>query len=250
MNGTMIRRTAAVAVTAATLTGLVLTAGPAGAQTRTHRAPRCGNAALTVTRTFVQGAAGHSGMALIYRNATTRTCSVTGYPGLDAVTAKGRVLTHAVRVGSAKRRTVTIRPGHFASATVQWRNIGKDGRDCRRSAAIRTIVANTTRVHRLPVAVGACGLRVGRTVAGVPGYPHYAQAQFDWITIASVDDQGRQVYLRDVVGQLKAARVYPTQYAQARQLASFPATGLTHEQLEHARADVKALNAFFATLAV
>jgi hypothetical protein len=62
--------------------------------------PRCGNASLAVTRTFVDSGAGHSWLELIYRNAGGSSCTVTGYPGLDAVTGTGHVLAHATRTVS------------------------------------------------------------------------------------------------------------------------------------------------------
>ena len=65
---TTVRTRIAVLGTAAVLagTGLAVTAGAANAA----GVARCGNASLTVTRTYVEGGAGHSWMSLVYRNGT------------------------------------------------------------------------------------------------------------------------------------------------------------------------------------
>lgn len=245
-------RSAAAGLCALALTGgaaAVVFAEPAAAATT----PRCGNASLAVTRTFVQGGAGHSWMALVYRNATNRTCTVRGYPGLDAVTRTGRVLAHAARTtsgygGSGHLATVRIAPGRYASASVEWLNFnGHTGGACRFSAAVNTIVANTGRVHRLPVSVSACGLQVHPTVHGTPDYPNFGPAQRYWIRGSAADAATQNYYFGKARLQLKAAHEYPTQVAQLAQLASFPNTGLTAAQIATVRADVKALNAFFGT---
>ena len=59
--------------------------------------------------------------ALIYRNVTSHSCTVYGYPGLDAISGTGHVLAHATRTlsgyGSGGHlATVTIRPGGFATS--------------------------------------------------------------------------------------------------------------------------------------
>jgi hypothetical protein len=245
-------RSAAAGLCAAALTSgaaAAVLAEPASAAA----VPRCGNASLAVTRTFVQGGAGHSWMALVYRNATNRTCTVRGYPGLDAITRSGHVLAHAVRTssgygGAGHLTTVTIVPGGYASASVEWLNFnGHTGGACRFSAAVNTIVANTGRVHRLPVSVSVCGLQVHPTVHGTPGYPDFGPAQRWWIRGSSAIAADQNYYFGKARLQLQAAHVYPTQVAQLAQLASFPDTGLTAAQIATVRADVKALNAFFGT---
>lgn len=235
--------------------GLLTTAGLAATATAatTQSVPPCGNGSLAVTRTYVEGGAGHSWMALIYRNTTTHSCTVVGYPGLDAISRTGHVLAHAARSlsgygGGGPLGTVTIRPSGYASAGVEWLNFnGRTGGPCRFSAAVNTIVANTTRVHRLPVSVSVCELQVHPTVAGTPQYPNYGPAQHYWIQGSKVDAANMNHYFLKAKQELKAAKIYPTQVKQLAQLASLPNTGLTPKQIKEARADVKALNGFFAT---
>ena len=111
-------------------------------------------------------------MWLVYRNVTSHTCTVYGYPGLDAISSTGRVLAHATRTltgygTSGRLSTVVIRPGGYASAGVDWLLAHQiTGDACAFSTTVNTIVANTTTVHRLRVSVSACLLRVNPTVAG------------------------------------------------------------------------------------
>jgi hypothetical protein len=246
-----VRNRLVVLATAGAITAAGLTATAAAASAAA--VPQCGNAALAVTRTYVDSGAGHSWMSLIYRNATTHSCTVSGYPGLDAVGPKGHVLAHAVRTvsgygGGGHVSSVTVRPGGFASASVEWLNFnGATGGSCRFSAAVKTIVANTNRVHRLPVSVSVCGLQVHPTVAGTPQYPHYGVAQRYWTQGGNAIAAKMNYYFGHARHALKTAKVYPTQVAELTQLISLPETGLTKKQIKEARADVKDLDDFFAT---
>ncbi len=228
--------------------GLVTTAADASASV-----PACGNSALSVNRTFVQGGAGHSWMSLVYRNTTRHACTIGGYPGLDTVSKTGHVLAHAKRTlsgygGGGSLHTITLQPGHYASASVEWLNFNpKTSGACAFGSAVRTVVANTSLVHRLSVSTSACGLQVHPTVAGTPGYPNFGPAQYYWIAGSTVDSAHVNLYLNKAEQQLKAPKVWPTQVAQLKQLISYPPTGLTPAQVKQARADIKALDGFFGT---
>lgn len=228
---------------------LTATAAPAAAAT----APRCGNGALAVTRTFTQGGAGHGWMALIYRNVTRRACTVYGYPGLEAIGRGGRVLARAAWTpagygNGGRLSTVRIRPGGFASAGVEWLNFDpRTSGACAFSTTVRTIVANTSAVHRLRVQVSACGLQVHPTVAGTPHYPYFGPAQKNWIAGSKAIAAETNRYLARARYWLERAKAYPTQVHQVAQLMALPITGLTPAQIRTARADTAALNSFFGT---
>ena len=112
---------------------------------------------------------------------------------------------------------------------------------------MKTIVANTTAVHRLPVAVSACRLQVHPTVAGTPQYPDFGPAQQNWIAGSKVISANANLYLSRAEHWLRVARAYPTQVAQLAQLIALPITGLTPAQIATARRDTRALNTFFGT---
>jgi hypothetical protein len=150
-----------------------LAVGPASARSRVRA---CRNSALVVSHTAVDGATGHSAFVLLYKNVSGVTCTLHGYPGLDGITAKGHVLVHAKRTrlgfagGAHVKGIVAIRPGHFASATVEWLNFNPfTSGPCRFSASIATTPAHTTKTVHFRVSVSACGLLIHPTVAGTSG---------------------------------------------------------------------------------
>jgi hypothetical protein len=243
------RLAALIGAVALSTAALVATAASASAVT----VPRCVDASLAVTRTFTQGGAGHGWMALIYRNVTHGSCTVHGYPGLDAIGSNGHLLAHATRTlsgyGSGGHlATVTIPAGGFASAGVEWLNFDpRTSGPCAFSSTVNTIVANTSTVHRLSVSVGTCKLQVHPTVAGTPQYPDFGPAQQYWIAGSRVLAADMDRYLAKAEHWLTTARTYPTQVAELTQLIGLPITGLSSAQIKTARADTKALNGFFGT---
>jgi hypothetical protein len=140
-------------------------------------AAACGNAALTVSATQPQGATGHGALVLRFKNRTAHTCTLYGYPGLDALNVHGHVLKHAKRTvsgfaGGSRHgvRTISVAPGHYASATVEWLNFHpRTGTACRFSASIATTPAGTAHTVRLRRSVSVCDLQVHPTVRGRSG---------------------------------------------------------------------------------
>lgn len=170
---TTILRRLGTSLALATATALLVAASPADARAAVKP---CGNASLAVSHTPVEGATGHSAFVLLFKNISSRTCTLHGYPGLDALSSKGHVLAHARRTrvgfagGSPVKRTVAIKPGHFASATVEWLNFDPvTTGDCRMSRSIATTPAHTTHTVHLRVSVSVCGLQIHPTVAGRSG---------------------------------------------------------------------------------
>src|SRR5579875_2787671 len=121
---TTVRHHLGLLATTGALAAAGLAAGASAASAApAHTAPACGGNSLAVTRSFVSSGMGHSWMLLVYRNMTADTCTVTGFPGLDAIKANGHVLAHAKsdRDGTPVR-TVTVHPDGYASAVVAWEN--------------------------------------------------------------------------------------------------------------------------------
>src|SRR6185503_5362938 len=90
-------------------------------------APAFGNASLVITASREQGATGHANFIVRFRNQTTHACTLYGYPAVDALNASGAVIAHARRTltgftgGSTHGlQTITVRPGRYASADVEW----------------------------------------------------------------------------------------------------------------------------------
>ena len=169
-----VRTRVAAAAAAATLGVAGIAAVTASANAST---PACGNYSLAVSRTGNDAAAGHGRIVLLFRNVSHTTCTLYGYPGLDALNASGHVLAHAKRTLSgymggayAGERTVTITPGHYGSAVVEWLNFNPvTTGDCTFSKSVATTPANTTRTWHLAASVSICNLQVHPTVAGTSG---------------------------------------------------------------------------------
>jgi hypothetical protein len=160
---------------AATVLGAAgcLFAVPAGAAA----VPACGNNSLVVSGTRTQGATGHGNFVLLFKNRTQQSCTIHGYPGLDALNAHGAVLAHAKRTlngftGGSRHGvpTVFVRPGHFASADVEWMNFNPtNGHSCVFSHSVAATPANTSHTVHLARSVSVCRLQVHPTVAGKTG---------------------------------------------------------------------------------
>jgi hypothetical protein len=171
----MIRTRIAAGLAAGVLatTGLALAASPAGATT----VAQCRNHALHVSATHENGATGHGDLVLRFKNHSSHTCSITGYPGLDALDKFYRVLKHAKRTvsgftgGSSHGvQTIVVHPGHYASADVEWHNFNfSTGHSCHLSHQISVTAANTTKALYFARQVSVCGLQVHPTVAGRSG---------------------------------------------------------------------------------
>jgi len=218
--------------------------------------PACGNAALTVTHTPTQGATGHGSFVLLFRNVSGSTCSIYGYPGLDALNSTGHVLAHAARTlhgfagGVTTETTAVLAPGSWGSATVEWLNFNPvTSGPCVFSASVATTPANTTHTVRFPLSVSICSLQVHPTVAGTTGNDAFARAQADWLYGATLDSAEHNLaWGRAVVHLSAAGSAYASQIAQLKQLMSLPETSLTPTQIAIAQKDVKALDNFFGTV--
>jgi hypothetical protein len=208
-----------------------------------------------VTRAPSDSAGGHSAFALLFRNVSHTTCSLRGYPGLDALDSHGNLLVHAQRTlsgymgGPGVVNSVQIAPGRFASATVEWLNYNPvTSGDCRFSTYVATTPPNTTHTVRLPQSVSICRLQVHPTVAGTSGNTPFANAQVEWVAGSKAISAEMNYYFVQAENDLKAAGgAYSTQIAQLKQLASMGNTNLTPAQQATERHLTSSLNAFFGT---
>lgn len=159
---------------AALIAGLTAPA-QAAAPAATH-IPTCQGALLHVGHGQPQGATGHGSVVLRFKNISQSTCKMRGYPGLDALGPRGRVLEHAKRTlhgfagGAHAVNTVVLQSFQVDSALVEWHNFDfHNGHACRFSAKIAVTPPNTFKTTRFPVSVGLCDLQVHPVVAGTTG---------------------------------------------------------------------------------
>lgn len=217
--------------------------------------PACGNSSLAVTHTPPQGATGHGAFVLLFRNVTGSTCSLYGYPGLDALDKYGHVMAHAQRTlhgfagGASSVSTINVAPGGFASATVDWMNFNAvTSGPCAFSASIATTPANTSHTVHFPVSVSVCSLQVHPTVAGTSGNNAYAAAQAQWIAGSTAISAKQGIYWVNAKNDLNTAgSVFSSEIAELQQLITLPDANQTPAQNAAWHQDVNNLNAFFGT---
>lgn len=247
--------TAAAATVAASAVALGGVGGVAFASARAADAyPACGNHSLVVTNTPTDSGMGHSGMALLFRNKTAHTCTLRGYPGLDAVSRTGHVLAHAQRtptgyLSGGAVRTVVVRPGHYAVAGVEWENFDPStSGPCRYSHSVAATPANTADTVTLPISVSICALQIHPTVAGAHGFADFAAAQIQWRRGASADSAHQGAYWTRARNDLQRDGAEWSYYVhELDQLIALPDSGLTPPQHRRYVHDVKDLNRFFTT---
>jgi hypothetical protein len=246
-------RTAALTLLAAgscLATGLAVGATSASAST-----PACGNSSLTVTQADPEGATGHGSVILLFRNVSAHTCTIYGYPGLDALNSSGHVLAHAKRTlhgfagGPSKETTATLAPGKFASAVVEWMNFNPvTSGPCTISKSIATTPANTTHTVKLPVSVSVCDLQIHPTVAGANGNTQFGYAQAQWIHGSKANAATEGNYWKAAQADLAYdGSRYSTQIAELKALRSLPNTDLTKAQDALYIKSVTELDNFFGT---
>lgn len=230
-------------------------AGPTAANATGYGPPpACGNHALAVTRTPSDSGMGHGGLVLLFRNRTRQACTLYGYPGADALGGYGSTLAHAARtrtgyLGGAPLRTVTVEPGHFASATLEWLNFNPvTSGACRFSSSIAVTPANTAFATDLPASVSVCNLQVHPTVAGTTGHNGFAAAQLQWIRGASAisANQGR-FWNRAKNALASQGFEYSTYVTELQQLIALPDANQTPAQNHRYHHDINDLNTFFGT---
>jgi hypothetical protein len=137
----------------------------------------CSGSAIVVSATETEGATGHGSLVLHFRNTSGRPCTLFGYPALNALDGRGRVVARAQRTASGfaggshnGTHAVVLRPGASASATVEWLNFNAaTSGSCPFSQSIATAPPNVSHLVRLPRSVSTCELQVHPVVPGLSG---------------------------------------------------------------------------------
>ncbi|MEU8969025.1 DUF4232 domain-containing protein [Streptomyces monashensis] len=141
------RRCAAAVLTAAvvglTAAGAAWSA-PAAAPTAAKAPRTCAASDLYLSMGRKEGAAGSLYWPVQFTNTSTSSCALRGYPGVSVLdTAHHQLGAAAGRSGTAYR-TVTLTPGHSASAVLRTTN-GPVGGPCLRTGAYLRIYAPASR---------------------------------------------------------------------------------------------------------
>lgn len=121
----------------------------------------CRTAVLKIEALRASGAAGHQYAFLQFTNTSTRTCSLTGYPGVQLVRAGKPMGQPAVRSGKAISK-VRLAPGHSVTAQLV------DASTCEadRSDSVAIYPPNRTERVVVPLSLRGCALTIDPVVAG------------------------------------------------------------------------------------
>jgi len=120
----------------------------------------CGTADVSASVTAGDAGAGQRRATLVLTNVSDTACTITGYPGLQLVTASGaKVPTKVVRVTSPAARTVTVKPGRTASSTLTFGVVPNgdepsSGPCEQEAAALRVIPPDATKAVTAPWSLG------------------------------------------------------------------------------------------------
>lgn len=113
---------------------------------------RCHSAQLTAGVAGEGAATGHVGQVVSFRNSSSTTCTLYGYPGLLMLDARGQPLPTQVHRGSSyivqpeTPATVNLAPGGAASFTLGWADAtGYSGTTCPASTRLEVTPPNSYR---------------------------------------------------------------------------------------------------------
>lgn len=115
----------------------------------TSPAGRCQGRALGISLRQASPGVSHHGYVIEFRN-RGGTCTITGYPGVDALNAQGRRILGAKRtkagflggLGSGPIPNVHLAKGKVASAMVEWIDLGSP---CPTARSLKITPPNTFR---------------------------------------------------------------------------------------------------------
>lgn len=240
-------RLAAVITAAAGVAGTVsFTVSPAA---RATSYLPCAGSALAVTHSYVDAGMGHRWMYLLFRNQTSTTCTINGFPSAVALNSARAALAPATDLGTP--HTVVLTPGRYAAAGLQWSafNSSATGPCLHWSTYLDVKPAHTNHTVRFVQSVSTCQLQVQPTQPSASvDLTYYAYAQRWWIRGASASDATRGSYWYHAEANLKLyGSLYAYQVSELGQLIAMPDTGLTNAQRQKVIALTKSLNSFFGT---
>ncbi|WP_043514203.1 MULTISPECIES: DUF4232 domain-containing protein [unclassified Actinoplanes] len=116
-------------------------AAPAGQGGGKPASARCHTGDLKLSVGAGEGAAGTAYEPLVFTNASHRTCTLYGYPGVSWVTGEnGTQVNDPLKRGEQRKRvTVTLKPGQAANAVLQSTNVGFFDKDKCKPVDVRGI---------------------------------------------------------------------------------------------------------------
>jgi hypothetical protein len=160
---------AGIALAAATL-GLAATAhaggppngGDGGGGSASTAAPsQCSDADLTVTNGPVESANTLRRVVVSFKNTSSNTCLLVGYPDANLVTAAGGVLVHVDQRPALAAHVLHLAPSDVAAADVESYTVDTTtGNSCPREGTLVVTAPKDSAAHTLPVALPICSATI------------------------------------------------------------------------------------------
>jgi hypothetical protein len=122
---------------------------------------QCTDDDLAVTNSPLQYANTQRHVTLYFRNASSHSCTLFGYPGADLVTPAGGVLINVPRRQANAAHHLTLNPGDVATADITAYAIDTStGNDCARWGNLVVTPPNGFVSHSMPVDVPICNASI------------------------------------------------------------------------------------------
>ena len=115
--------TAPTTTTATDATTSSTAAASTTSTTRTAGGTRCGTGALSVTLSDLGAAAGTAYRELTFKNTSSRSCTMQGYPGVSFVDAQGKQIGAPVPRMTGPDGPLTLAPGGSAAALFAYHDV-------------------------------------------------------------------------------------------------------------------------------
>lgn len=122
---------------------------------------QCTAARLTVTLSSSAGTGGYTGFSFYFTNVSKSTCTLSGYPGVAALSSSGSQAIQANRTlrgyqgglptGNDTIPTIKLQAGQRATAHLEWadRSNSSDNSSCHTYPGVLVTAPDTTRASRL-----------------------------------------------------------------------------------------------------
>ena len=121
----------------------------------------CLTASLSVAALRASGAAGHQYAFLQFTNKSAKTCSLTGYPGVELIKAGAVLGSPAARSGKPVTK-VQLAPGHSATAQL----VDASTCNAQNSDSVQIYPPNRTQKVVVPLSLRGCALSIDPVIAG------------------------------------------------------------------------------------
>ncbi len=139
--------------------------------TTSKSTPVCTTSSLAISLAQGSAGAGHVSAPLVFKNTSTATCAMSGYPGVDGGNANHTLSESALNANGSGLSTVTLQPGQSASATLVAVNVPSGAQtSCGNFSVFYVTPPNTKAYVKIPTTMPSCpGLTVYPVVSGTAG---------------------------------------------------------------------------------